>query len=364
MRNIGLFAFGVTSLLIIPAALHGLTAGPKQVAKLVAAGADSFQLKGATINVSVDRSLVDPGEKVTVKLAATAGKAQKVTVDVLVLESMGTYNGRVPEPPIAVHRETLTLEAKAGGGAAREVAVRLRGNQKRGEMEFGTYQILVSSPQAIAKLERLRVRARAESTVPGWDPMNSESPYHGKFMTAFYDLRHDGAGADDTEAQAGAAGTAALLTVNTRPKDANLAIRAPEQVTADETFTVSVAVTNPTKRAVKDLAVELAQPLGLSGDYLGLEAEQIVIAPETATLDLGPRQTKQVEFRVTAKHAGVLGLYAQTRCGEECAYDSRLSISALDAVDVVAPAAKPAAEPAPTTVTAAATTPATTAAKR
>src|SRR6185436_15646063 len=31
MRNIGLFAFGVTSLLIVPAALHGLTAGPKQV---------------------------------------------------------------------------------------------------------------------------------------------------------------------------------------------------------------------------------------------------------------------------------------------------------------------------------------------
>ena len=43
MRNIGLFAFGVTSLLIIPAALQGLTAGPRQVAKLAARSALSLQ---------------------------------------------------------------------------------------------------------------------------------------------------------------------------------------------------------------------------------------------------------------------------------------------------------------------------------
>ncbi|HWU90732.1 MAG TPA: hypothetical protein VN253_25875 [Kofleriaceae bacterium] len=352
MRKIGQFAFGVTSLLILPAALHGLTAGPKQVAKLIAAGADSLELSGARIDVSVDHPLVDPGDKVKIKLVASAAKAHKVTVDVLVLESMGTYNGRVPEPPVAVDHETLTLEAKDGGGPARELAVRLPGNPKRSQMEFGTYQILVSSPRAITKLERLRVRARTESTVPGWDPMAGDSPYHDKFNTAFYELKDEGRhneSASDADGEAGELGKAALLVVNTRPKDSSIAIRAPEQVTAGETFTVAVTVTNPTKRPVKELSVELAQPSGLSGDYLGLEAEQIAIVPATAAVELAPRETKQVEFRVTAKHAGVLGLYAQTQCGEACGYDSRLSRSALDAVDVVA---APARAPESTTTTA------------
>lgn len=335
MRNIGLFAFGVTSLLIVPAALHGLTAGPKQVAELVARGADSLVLGGAKIDVSVDRSIVDPGDKVKITLVASAETPRKVTVEVLVLEQMGTYNGRVPEPPIGVAHETVTLEAKAGGGAAREVAVQLRGNRKRDQMVFGRYQILVTSPKAASKLERLRVRARREATAPGWDPMESASPNHDKYLTTYYALTND----SDSDGEAGARGTVALLEVNTRPKDSPIAIHAPEKVAVAEPFTVRVSVTNPTKRAVKDLAIELVQPSGLSGEYLGIAHEGgVAIEPAKLTVELAPHQTKQVEFRVTARRTGVLGLYAQTSCDRECQYDGRLSDGALEAIDVGAPA--------------------------
>ena len=340
MRNIGLFAFGVTSLLIVPAALHGLVAGPKQVAKLVAPGADSFELRGAKIDVSVDRSVVDPGDKVKIRLVASADRAHKVTVGVLVLESMGTYNGRVPEPPIGIEHETLTLEAQAGGGAARELAVRLPGDRKRGQMAFGRYQILVTSPEAVDKLERLRVRARREGAAPGWDPMESASPNHDKYMSAFYALKNgDDKDRDDVDGEAGAPGKVALLEVNTRPKDSPIAIHAPDQVAAGEPFTVVVTVTNPTKRAVKDLSVNLVQPPELSGDYLGIAMEDgVAIEAPGSALELGPHETKQATFRVTARRAGVLGLYAETRCGDECDYDVRLSDGALEAIDVVAPA--------------------------
>lgn len=339
MRNIGLFAFGVTSLLIVPAALHGLTAGPKQVAKLVAPGADSFELRGAKIDVSVDRSVVDPGDKVKIRLVASADRAHKVTVGVLVLESMGTYNGRVPEPPIGIEHETLTLEAQAGGGAARELAVRLPGDRKHDQMAFGRYQILVTSPEAADKLDRLRVRARREGATPGWDPMESASPNHDKYQRAFYALKNgDDEKGGDSDGEAAAPGKLALLEVNTRPKDSPVAIHAPDQVAAAEPFTVVVTVTNPTKRAVKDLSVKLVQP-DLSGDYLGIPNEDgVAVEPASAALDLGPHETKQATFRVTARRAGVLGLYAETRCGDECDYDVRLSDGALEAIDVIAPA--------------------------
>jgi hypothetical protein len=347
MRNIGLFAFGVTSLLIVPAALHRLTAGPKQVARLVAPGAGSLELGGAKIDVSVDRSVVDPGDKVKITLVASADRAHKVTVGVLVLESMGTYHGRVPEPPIGIEHETLTLEATAGGGAARELAVRLPGDRKRGQMAFGRYQILVTSPEAADRLDRLRVRARREGAVPGWDPMESASPNHDKYMEAFYALKHGDEGGDarkrnDSDgdaADAAAPGKLALLEVNTRPKDSSIAIHAPDQVAVAEPFTVVVTVTNPTRRRVKDLSVKLVEPPDLSGDYLGIaNATDVAIEAPSEPLELGPHETKAASFRVTARRTGVLGLYAETQCGDECAYDVRLSDGALEAIDVGAPA--------------------------
>jgi hypothetical protein len=340
MRNIGLFAFEVTSLLIVPAALHGLTAGPKQVAKLVAPGAGSFELGGAKIDVSVDRSVVDPGDKVKITLVASADRAHKVTVGVLVLESMGSYNGRVPEPPIGIEHETLTLEAKAGGGAARELAVRLPGDRKHDQMAFGRYQILVTSPAAADKLDRLRVRARREGAAPGWDPMESASPNHDKYMHAFYTLTHgDDQDGHDADGEAAAPGKLALLEVNTRPKDSPVAIHAPDQVAVAEPFTVVVTVTNPTKRAVKDLSVKLVEPPDLMGDYLGIANKtDVAIEASSAALDLGPHETKQATFRVTARRTGVLGLYAEIQGGDESAYDVRLSDGALEAIDVVAPA--------------------------
>src|SRR5262249_54456005 len=144
---------------------------------------------------------------------------------------------------------------------------------------------------------------------------------------------------DDVDGEAGAPGKVALLEVNTRPKDSPIAIHAPDQVAVGEPFTVVVTVTNPTKRAVKDLSVKLVEPPDLSGDYLGIErVDAVAIESPGSALELGPNDTKQASFRVIARRAGVLGLYAEPRCGEECEYDARLADGALEAIDVVAPA--------------------------
>ena len=345
MRQVGLLAFGVTSLVLAPVMIHGLTAGPEQIAKLVAPGASSVEIGGATIAVSADRAIADAGDTVHVKLRASAEKAAKVSASVLVLESLGTYNGRVEQPPDRVLLETLTLDAAPGGGAEKEIAVKLPGRRKSEEMQLGRYTVLVLPPKAAEKLDRLRRGARREGAAASFNPMESPSPRHGAYNELFYGLTLDrdgnGDGNGDGE-EAPAVGRAARIDVLTRPASSVVAIRAPAKAAVGEDITVTVQVTNPTKRRVADLTVQLQQPEIYSDGYRGLDFEQVSLAQESTSIALGPRETKQVEFHLRVKQAGTLGLYASTRCGD--CRDTRLDDGNLEAIDI-APASKPAAAP-------------------
>lgn len=349
MRKVGMLAFGVTSAVLIPAVLHELTAGPQQIAKLVAPDASSIQIGDATIDISADRAIADPGEAVHVTLRATAPKAEKVSVGVLVLESMGTYNGRVEQPPNRVSLETYTLDAAPGGGEARELAIKLPGNRKLGQMQLGRYTVLVMTPKTAQKLDQLRRGAQREGASPRWDPMESESPRHDAYHSLYYALtRTDEPEPDvddeDEAAKAPVPEHAARLDIMTRPANSAVAIVAPERAVVGEELTVVVKVTNPTKRRVKGLTVQLQQPGDIYRDsYQGLDFEQVSLSTESASLALAPRETKQVAFHLTAKQAGTLGLWASISCDDECGgWDQRLNDGNLEAIDIEARPASPA----------------------
>jgi hypothetical protein len=353
MRQVGLLAFGVTSLLLVPVVLHEITAGPQQVAKLIAPGASSLEIGDAKIDASVDRAIADAGDVVHVKLRATAPKAGKVSASVVVLESTGTYNGRVEQPPDGVLLETLTLDAAPEGGAVKEVAVRLPGKRSVGEMQLGHYTILVLPPKTAAKLDQLRRGAKREGAARGFDPMESEAPRHGAFNDLYYGLiapSDDEYGDDDEDGdgkEIGAPRRAARLDVMTRPQASAVAIRAPEQAVVGQELTVIVQVTNPTKQRLSDLTVRL-QPPSIYDGYRGLDLEADATGIESTTIALGPRETRQVELKLTANQVGTLGLYAAISCSE-CEYDERLNDGNLEAIDIIE-----APRPAPAPIAAAA----------
>src|SRR5258708_4502721 len=126
MKHLGLFAFGLTTCVLVPTALHLLEAGPKQVAKLVAPGARTIAIGKAKVEIGVDRGFVDPGEKVHVTLTATAETHERVTVAVLVYESTGTGGGRVETPPDRVGRDEVTFDI-VDGKASKQLAFTLPG---------------------------------------------------------------------------------------------------------------------------------------------------------------------------------------------------------------------------------------------
>jgi hypothetical protein len=345
MRKVGLLAFGVTSAVLIPAVLHELAAGPEQIAKLMAPDSSSVQIGDATIAVSADRGIADAGQTVHVKLRATAPRTSKVSAGVLVLESMGTYNGRVEQPPNRVSLETVALDAEPGGGPEKELAIRLPGNRKVGEMELGRYTVLVMTPKNAEMLDRLRRGAQREAAAPKWDPMESESPKHEAYGNLFYNLTREleSTDPDDDEPAPPAPEHAARIDVLTRPANSAVAIHAPEHAAVGEEITVVVAVTNPTKRRVSELDVQLQKPRLYGDSYHGLDFEQVSLSTESASMALGPHETKQVEFHLTAKQAGTLGLWATVSCHEECDYDQRLNDGNLEAIDIIeAPKAQPA----------------------
>ena len=361
MRHAGLLAFGITTAVLIPTALQRLTAGPAQVAKLVAPGARSLTLDGATIEVGVDRAIVDPGDTVHVTLTASTAGARPVKVAVLVMESVGSGGGRVETPPRRVAREIVTFAAGATG-AQRQLAFKLRGHRGQemdGLAPFGRYTVLVMAPKAADQLERLRRRA-----VRVDNPMEDAGGGYGAWSTAYYaagapEATDDSAeppaadgsdGSDGSDASAdaqvavvGAPGEAARLEIMTRPAGSPVALRVPETAPVGQPFTVAVTVTNPGKRPLEHVGVRLAVPPLYGVEYRGLSDEQIAIDATLATIDLGPHQARTVEFVVTAKVAGTVGLYASTSCDDTADWEACRVIldGQLDATDAVGPAPGP-----------------------
>ena len=361
MRHTGLLAFGITTAVLVPAALHQLDAGSAQVARLAAPGARSLALGGATIDVAADRAIVDAGGTVSVTLTAREAAAQKVTAAVVVLESRGSDGGRVETPPRPIARELVTFTpGKAGEQHRLSFTLRgYRGLEMDGRSPFGHYSILVMAPEAATRLERLRKRAARVD-----NPMEDEGGRYGAWSTAYYalDQRDD---ADDEQAAAGDVGSddaalegdggddegddvvsvigprgaTARLDVYTRSTGGPVALTVPDRAQVGTPYQVTVKVTNQGKHRVSGVGVSLQRPPLYGVEYRGLADEQVTIEPASAILDLGPRETRTVSFTVTASAAGTAGLYAWTSCdqAEDWTACNGLLDGALDATDIVAP---------------------------
>ena len=333
MRNIGLAAFCATTCVLVPAALHTLTASSKQVAKLAAPDQQAMIINGVKVDATVDKAIVDAGDKVHVKLKATGDKnQQKVTVDVLVLEATGTGGGRVESPPNKVALEQVSLLAN---GAERDLSFTLRGyrgQEMEGTSPFGRYTILVMRPRDAKRLDKLR-------RIDGKGDMG----YNEEFFEALGQTGEQTPDENDAPTQdqdgseepVGKPGTSARLSVVTRPASSNVSIKAPEKVRAEETFAVTVRVKNTSQKKIEKMRVELSKPEMLNVEhYQGLSDDKVEFVDDTQTVALAPRETKSVTFHVRASEAGIVGLYAHTFSDE----DYSMGDIALDAVEVGAAA--------------------------
>jgi hypothetical protein len=328
MQKIGLAAFCVTTCVLVPAALHTLTASSKQVAKLAAPDAQALILDGVRIDAAVDKAIVDPGDKVHVTLKATGGKTQKVTVDVMVLEATGTGGGRVESPPNKVALEQVSL---IPNGPSRELAFPLRGYrgaEMDGQSPFGRYTILVMRPREAKKLDRLR-------RTGGSDEMGYNEPFFSMYETVGDTIKTDPPTQDqdgtEAEEDLGTPGTSARLDVITRPKGSPVAIKAPETARVGEPFTVTVRVTNRSQKPIEKMRIELSKPEMLYGlHYNGLEDDKVQMS-ESVEMAFKGRETKDIKFTVTATEAGIVGLYAHTWNDDNYLAND----VALDAVEVL-----------------------------
>jgi len=336
MRNIGLAAFCATTCVLVPAALHTLTASSKQVAKLAAPDQQALILNGVRVDAAVDKAIVDAGDKVHVTLKASAEKNQKITVDVLVLEATGTGGGRVESPPNKVAMEQISLMAN---GPERELSYTLRGyrgQEMEGQSPFGRYTILVMRPRDAKRLDKLR-RIEGQGDMGYNEEFFEAYRQTGEQMPDENDApTQDQDGSEDDIAQVGKPGTSARLSVVTRPADSNVSIKAPEKVRPNEVFAVQVRVKNTSQKTVEDMKVELSKPEMLDVEhYNGLADDKVEFVDDAQTITLKPRETKTVTFHVRASEAGIVGLYAHTYSPD----DYGLGDIALDAVEVAGEAA-------------------------
>jgi hypothetical protein len=329
MKRIGLFAFGITTCVLVPTTLHLLQAGPVQVAKLVAPDQKSIQINGAKVDVSVDKAIVEPGGKVRVTLTATADTRAKLPLTVVVYEQEGMGAERTENPPVRVGRDEVTL-AVANGKASKTLAFTLRGNRTAdmgGDHPFGHYTVMVMSTKAADLMDRKLRHSRQD----GFDPTSFDT-------------------SDDEFAKLG---EIARLDVNTRAVSDHIQIMTGDIATAGD-IAVKVRVTNPTRRGFDAVQLSLAAaPSDLTGEYHGIPAEQVLVDDNPdATFAMKPHETKDLVFHVHTDATGTLGLFATVACtGDDCWSEgkkesaSRLNDSMLDAIDVIAAPsdAKPAA---------------------
>lgn len=311
MKRIGLVSFAVTTGVLVPTALHTLTAGPDQVAKLVAPGSSSITVDGTKIAISVDKAIADAGDSVALTLTSTGTTATTVTV--LMLESTGTSGGRVETPPNRVARHTITIPPNATKTLAMTMRGR-RGLDLGGPEVYGTYTILVMPPQAARTLDKLRVAAS------GIDPMRDSDPEH----------KHDAF----REAYAAKADSVARLQVHTRPHDSPVSIKTPAKHAVNDPFVVSVTVNNTTKKPWTSASVRLSTaPFELREGYRGLAEDDATIDEPSVAIDVPAHHSKTVTFRVTATELGTVGLEAEMTCNE-CEGVAN-NDWALDATDIV-----------------------------
>lgn len=330
MRTYGLAAFVLTTCVLVPAAVHHLRAGHEQVLKFGAPDAQTLSLGGAKIEAKLDHAVVDPGEAIHLKLVASGATGKRLDVGVLVYGSSGDEGSRVPDPPVAVAHETVSLKIDASGNGTKELAVALRGaiTNRYSESAFVHYTILVMAPKAADRLARLRSRA----ALVGDNKVGI--PSYNKSGEKFMGLYAWGAEPEGEDAKLFGEGTLARLAVHTRSINSAIAIETPATAPVGQAFTVAVVVKNRRKKAVSGLEVSLDTPAGVLDTSQGTST---VVTPENESFDLKAGETRRFEFRVTPGEAGVLGLHARVTCqAENCTPAEALTRSGtFDATEIL-----------------------------
>ena len=352
MKHPGLVAFSLTTFILVPAAIHHLTAGREQIEKMVAPDNSTLKLDTATVAVSLDRYMLDPKDRLNIHLAATEASGKKLELAVLVLGANGSEMSRVPTPPNKVAYRTITLDV-VDGVASGDVSIALQGAMQNQYEPFGHYTVLVGPPKALAKLDRLRAKA---GYLGGGDDEDEGIPSLNRsgerFMTMYYEIQGDDRALaitesdvadvkDDREASAEyTRGTIARLEAHTRPVTSAVSLAVPDTTKVGEDFTVQVRVTNPGRNAMKGLKVSLAEHMGFNLEYVESPAQHIAIARDAEVIDLGPKETRQIAFTVKANTTGVVGLYAQATCTYDsddekaCVDVQALALGAFDATEI------------------------------
>jgi hypothetical protein len=304
-------AFVMTLSLFIPA-VGG--AGPEQREKLFAPGATGLVFDGSEVVASLDHRLVDSGAIVHVSVHAS----QRVRVGVVALLRTPMEGGRVPEPPGEVLYRELVIDGSA------DIPIKLAG----ASMRFGDYTIYVMKPGDARALHRLA--SAALPSTPSTDP-DSDLGTVGEGTMALLDHMRSIENS-----------SAIMLEAWSRPVDPAVALALPERATVDEPFPVTIALTNPTGKAMHGLRVEVSAPeLDLHGDsaYLGLPASAMRVDP-IEPIDLAPHEHKTITVNVSASQTGVLGLQARALCPydhADCPSDEHLATGTFDAVDIAEP---------------------------
>ena len=320
MRNPGLVAFAVTVGLLAPVVVFQLAAGPKQRDMLFAPAANSLEINGVHVDASLDHRIVDPGGTIHLDLVAPSS----VEVGIVVFGSSGTEGARVPEPPVGVLHETVSVE----GGKTKHVAIKLRGGHNSYEPVV-TYSIFVMSPKAANKLAKLQDRAGPSIPTGEIPDMDTDTQ---KLFSLLYKI-----GGDDIENKADAklfsSTVVARFEAYTRAVGSALTIETPETAQVDRPFTVGVTVKNPSVHSQK-IKLGLMFPTIEQGS-LALPSDAAKFDSSDEVIELGKGESRRIELQVTATRPGVLALEAHVDCVEGPHCYEHFKTGTFDAVQIL-----------------------------
>jgi len=301
MRHPGLFAFAATTLLIAPLVVPRLTAGPKQEAMAFAPGYRSLAVDGTNVEVTLDKVLADSGETVQLHLEAD----RKVTVGIVMLGSTGTEGERVPNPPLGLLHENITIDVAAGDHVTKDVPIKLAGAVSR--TAIASYTIYVMTPKGAKQLARLQRNADG----PEWPADGNGPPSPSRSAERLWEAQS--AIERDVEPEkmgkweaAFPLGSAARVDAVTRPRDSRVAMAMPDVVRPNVPFTLEVMVSNPSDDETNMWLTPSTPSIAI--DCRGLRGDDLAIEPAMRMVTLAPHETRKLTFEVTAKSIGVLGL--------------------------------------------------------
>ena len=119
----------LTMSILIPASWDSLGADGPEGSQEARPALQTLDLGDAKVTISVDRPIVDVGERVRVALAAESTGGSDVAVTVALQAQDNMRMSRMPSPPITVESERVTL---AGNGTSKEISFLLKGSAFEG----------------------------------------------------------------------------------------------------------------------------------------------------------------------------------------------------------------------------------------